>query len=100
MFVVHERGRALSVYLFGQQLGRILGLITGGSGADALGWRWAQYISTIINGGVLLLLLFTFEETTFPRFLFNNRQGTAAAAALSTVPQAKLTNALCPRQQQ
>ncbi|KAH6680613.1 major facilitator superfamily domain-containing protein [Halenospora varia] len=72
MFFAHERGRMLSVYLFGQQLGSILGLITGGSIADNLGWRWSQYIVAIIDGVVLLLLILSFEETLFPRFLFSN----------------------------
>lgn len=70
MFFVHERGKGLSFYLFGQQLGSILGLITGGRIADTLGWRWSQYIVAIIEGGVLILLFFTFEETLFPRYLF------------------------------
>ena len=39
MFFVHERGRMLSFYLAAQQLGSILGLITGGSISDQLGWR-------------------------------------------------------------
>lgn len=70
-FFAHQRGRALSYYLFGQQLGSILGLITGGSIADGPGWRWSQYIVAIIDAGVFVLLVLTFEETLFPRFLFN-----------------------------
>jgi MFS family permease len=69
-FFVHQRGKGLSFYLFGQQLGSILGLITGGSIADGPGWRWSQFIVAIIEGGVLVLMFFTFEETLFPRFLF------------------------------
>jgi MFS family permease len=69
-FFTHERGKGLSFYLFGQQLGSILGLITGGSIADGPGWRWSQFIVAIIEGGVLVTLFFTFEETIFPRFLF------------------------------
>jgi MFS family permease len=75
MFFAHERGRMLSFYLFGQQLGSILGLITGGSIADNLGWRWSQYIVAIIDAGVLTLLIFTFEETLFPRFIFGRLEG-------------------------
>lgn len=70
MFFVHQRGRGLSYYLFGQQLGSIIGLLTGGSISDTLGWRWSQYIVAIIEGSVLILLFATFEETLFPRFLF------------------------------
>jgi MFS family permease len=75
MFFTHERGRALSYYLFGQQLGSILGLISGGSIADGPGWRWSQYIVAIIDGTVFVLLLLTFEETLFPRFLFTKLSG-------------------------
>ncbi|KAI1629992.1 major facilitator superfamily domain-containing protein [Exophiala viscosa] len=75
MFFTHQRGRMLSFYLFGQQLGSILGLITGGSIADGPGWRWSQYIVSIIDAGVLVLLFLTFEETLFPRFLFSRLTG-------------------------
>ncbi|KAI4724370.1 MFS general substrate transporter [Aureobasidium sp. EXF-10728] len=75
MFFAHERGMMLSFYLFGQQLGSILGLITGGIISDHLGWRWTQYCVAIIDAGVLVLLAFTFEETLFPRFIFERIQG-------------------------
>ncbi|KAJ9143293.1 MFS general substrate transporter [Pleurostoma richardsiae] len=71
MFFVHDRGRMLAVYLFGQQLGSILGLISGGSIADSVGWRWSQYIVSIIDAVVFVLLLLSFEETLFPRFIFS-----------------------------
>ncbi|KAF7952837.1 hypothetical protein EAE96_006062 [Botrytis aclada] len=89
MFFVHERGRMLAVYLFGQQLGSILGLISGGSIADGPGWRWSQYTVAIIDGVVFLLLFFSFEETTFPRFLFpsagTRRDRTVASTTSGTV---------------
>ncbi|CAJ2505485.1 Uu.00g128790.m01.CDS01 [Anthostomella pinea] len=86
MFYVHDRGRMLSVYLFGQQLGSILGLISGGSIADTVGWRWSQYIVTIIDATVFILLFFSFEETLFPRFLFN-AQPTPAIGAINRVSE-------------
>lgn len=49
-----------------------LGLISGGSIADSVGWRWSQYICGIIDAGVFVLFLLTFEETLFPRFLFTS----------------------------
>ncbi|KAB2578390.1 putative MFS-type transporter [Lasiodiplodia theobromae] len=85
MFFVHERGRGLSYYLFGQQLGSILGLITGGSIADGPGWRWSQWIVAIIDAAVLVLLVISFEETMFPRFLFA-RHSAAAAGGSSDRP--------------
>jgi hypothetical protein len=47
-------------------------LISGGSIADTVGWRWSQYIVAIIDGVVFVLLFFSFEETMFPRFLFSS----------------------------
>ncbi|KIW79602.1 hypothetical protein Z517_06214 [Fonsecaea pedrosoi CBS 271.37] len=88
MFFVHQRGRMLSVYLFGQQLGSILGLISGGSIADGPGWRWSQYIVAIIDASVLVLLLLTFEETMFPRFLFGKTASASAVARSMGFPQA------------
>ncbi|KAK9769611.1 putative Major facilitator superfamily domain-containing protein [Seiridium cardinale] len=85
MFYVHDRGRMLSVYLFGQQLGSILGLISGGTIADTVGWRWSQYICAIIDGIVCLLLFASFEETLFPRFLFAGPVPEAIGTASSDV---------------
>ncbi|KAJ6445405.1 polyketide synthase [Purpureocillium lavendulum] len=82
MFFVHERGRMLSVYLFAQQLGSIIGLITGGSMSDTVGWRWSQRICGLGFTVVLLMFFFSFEETLFPRFLFS--QG--AAPRVNRVP--------------
>ncbi|KAK0659534.1 putative MFS-type transporter [Lasiodiplodia hormozganensis] len=81
MFFVHERGRGLSYYLFGQQLGSILGLITGGSIADGPGWRWSQWIVAIIDAAVLVLLVISFEETMFPRFLFTRHSSAASGSS-------------------
>ncbi|KAF5252786.1 hypothetical protein FANTH_2110 [Fusarium anthophilum] len=67
MFFVHERGRMLSVYVFSQRLGSILGLSSGGSMSDTVGWRWSQNIVGFI---------FSFEETLFSRFLFAGLQST------------------------
>lgn len=75
-FFVHERGRALAVYLLGQQIGSTVGLVTGGVIADNIGWQWTQYIVAIADGILLLLFIFTFEETLFPRFLFERAEHT------------------------
>jgi MFS family permease len=63
-----------------------LGLITGGVMADTVGWRWSQYICSIIFAAVLVLFVFTFEETLFPRFLFpyNSAATTVSAADVQT----------------
>lgn len=50
------------------------------------GWRWSQYIVSIIDGVVFLLLFFSFEETMFPRFLFSsaNPEHIEAAVAMTS----------------
>ena len=52
-------------------MGRSLGLITGGAIADTRGWRWSGWVAAIIEAGTFLLILGGFEETMFPRFLFD-----------------------------
>jgi MFS family permease len=49
IFFAHEHGTMLAVYIFGQQLGSILGLILGGYIADGPGWRWSQFIVAILS---------------------------------------------------
>ena len=69
-FFVHERGRALAVYLFSQQIGAVIGLVSGGAQADTIGWRWSQFVVAIADAVIFCLFIFTFQESLFPRFLF------------------------------
>jgi MFS family permease len=71
LFFDHQRGRMLGVYIFAQQLGSIIGLVSGGYVADGPGWRWVQWIVAIVEAALLLIFFFTFEDTLFPRFLFS-----------------------------
>ncbi|KAG2417260.1 hypothetical protein HFD88_008479 [Aspergillus terreus] len=70
MFFAHERGRMLAFYIFLQQLGSILGLILGGYISDGIGWRWSAPIVAIACGVLILLFIFTFDDTMFPRYRF------------------------------
>ncbi|KAG5749082.1 hypothetical protein H9Q70_008242 [Fusarium xylarioides] len=47
-----------------------VGLISGGSMSDTVGWRWSQNIVGFIFVFVLIAFAFSFEETLFPCFLF------------------------------
>ncbi|KAL4806541.1 major facilitator superfamily domain-containing protein [Aspergillus unguis] len=67
IFFAHQRGTMLAVYVWGQQLGSILGLILGGYIADGPGWRWGCKIVAILSGTVVLLFIFTFDDSLFPR---------------------------------
>ena len=74
LFFDHERGRMLGVYIFCQQLGTIIGLVSGGYIADGPGWRWSQWIVAIAEATLLVTFFFAFEETRFPRFLFTKKE--------------------------
>ncbi|KAL2838965.1 major facilitator superfamily domain-containing protein [Aspergillus pseudoustus] len=67
IFFAHQRGTMLAIYAWGQQLGTILGLITGGYTAEGPGWRWGCKIVAILCGVVALLFIFTFDDSLFPR---------------------------------
>ncbi|KAL3471473.1 major facilitator superfamily domain-containing protein [Aspergillus californicus] len=71
MFFAHQRGTMLAVYVWGQQLGSILGLILGGYIAEGPGWRWGCKIVAIISGFVVLLFIFTLDDSLFPRHILN-----------------------------
>ncbi|KAL3459683.1 major facilitator superfamily domain-containing protein [Aspergillus heterothallicus] len=70
VFFAHQRGTMLAIYAWGQQLGTILGLITGGYTAEGPGWRWGCKIVAILCGFVALLFIFTFDDSLFPRHAF------------------------------
>ncbi|KAJ5965623.1 hypothetical protein N7481_012337 [Penicillium waksmanii] len=72
IFFTHERGRMVAIYIFFQQLGSILGLILGGYISDGIGWRWSSPIVAIACGVLILLFIFTFDDTMFPRYRFNS----------------------------
>lgn len=68
-FFVHERGRALAVYLFSQQIGGIIGVVSRGSRADTVGWKWSRSVA-VADVVIFCLFIFTFQESLFPKFLF------------------------------
>ncbi|KAJ6114729.1 hypothetical protein N7486_000507 [Penicillium sp. IBT 16267x] len=71
IFFTHERGRMVAIYIFFQQLGSILGLILGGYISDGVGWRWCSPIVAIACGVLIILFVFTFDDTMFPSYRFN-----------------------------
>ncbi|EED13270.1 MFS transporter, putative [Talaromyces stipitatus ATCC 10500] len=72
MFFAHQRGTSLAFYVWGQQLGSILGLITGGYIAEGPGWRWSCKIAAILSGAVVFLFIFTFDDSLFPRHVLGD----------------------------
>ncbi|CEN62386.1 hypothetical protein ASPCAL09020 [Aspergillus calidoustus] len=85
VFFAHQRGTMLAVYVWGQQLGSILALILGGYIAEGPGWRWSCKIVAILSGTVVLLFIFTMDDSLFPRHALAR-----STATHSTISQATL----------
>ncbi|KAL6237870.1 hypothetical protein BDW75DRAFT_248323 [Aspergillus navahoensis] len=86
IFFAHQRGTMLAVYVWGQQLGSILALILGGYIAEGPGWRWSCKIVAILSGFVVLLFIFTMDDSFFPRHALDQSRVTATHQT-TTVPQ-------------
>ncbi|KAI1629195.1 putative MFS transporter [Exophiala viscosa] len=101
MFFAHQRGTMLAFYVWGMQLGSILGLILGGYIAAGPGWRWGCKIVAILSAFVVVLFIFTFDDTLFPRHIYRGRSGPAenaeAVAATAETHQEKTADGSEPQ---
>ncbi|KAL4900475.1 hypothetical protein BDW74DRAFT_182806 [Aspergillus multicolor] len=90
VFFAHQRGTMLAVYVWGQQLGSILALILGGYIAEGPGWRWSCKIVAILSGFVVLLFVFTMDDSLFPRHALGRSSTTGQQ--ISPEPQSTSTH--------
>ena len=67
LFFVHQRGLYMGMYSWTLWCGAFLCPVASGFVSEALGWRWIQYILSIIGGAVSVLTILFFEETMFYR---------------------------------
>ena len=68
IFFEHQRGSIIGLYVLALSGGTFMGpLLAGMVASSPLGWRWIGWMGAICCGGMLLLMLFTLEETTFDR---------------------------------
>ncbi|KAL4784730.1 major facilitator superfamily domain-containing protein [Aspergillus varians] len=91
IFFSHQRGTMLAVYVWGQQLGSILGLILGGYIAEGPGWRWGCKIVAILSvrlplissqsAAVVILFIFTMDDSLFPRHVLGMSSSVAQQAS-------------------
>lgn len=65
MFFVHQRARMNGIFLFMQSLGTLGGPIAAGYIIVTMQWRWIWWITAILLGVNLLLVLFFFEESKY-----------------------------------
>lgn len=67
IFFAHQRGTYMAYYNVFLSCGAAIGLITDGAITQHLGWRYIYYIDVAFTGALLVLVIFTFPETTFLR---------------------------------
>lgn len=67
VFFIHERGLYMGIYSWSLWCSAFLCPVASGFVAEAHGWRWIQYILSIIGGVLTILTFLFFEETMFRR---------------------------------
>jgi MFS family permease len=67
IFFQHQLGSVLTVYILATSVGSFLGPLIAHLIAEAQTFRWVGWWGAIFCGGTLVVVLFTCEETVFPR---------------------------------
>ncbi|PYI03949.1 putative MFS transporter [Aspergillus sclerotiicarbonarius CBS 121057] len=67
IFFLHERGAVMALYTAALSMGVSGGIILNGLITINLHWRYIYYVASTLIGGLNLLVVFTFPETTFDR---------------------------------
>ncbi|GJN73400.1 major facilitator superfamily protein [Purpureocillium lilacinum] len=67
VFFTHQRGLYMGIYSWTLWNGAFLCPVVSGFVAEAHGWRWIQYILSIIGGALTVVTFLFFEETMFHR---------------------------------
>ncbi|KAJ3492501.1 hypothetical protein NLG97_g5347 [Lecanicillium saksenae] len=73
LFNASERGKAMAIYSVFPLLGQILGPIIGGFLTQHISWRWAFYLTSIIDACVQLFGLLFLDESYAPVLLRRKR---------------------------
>ncbi|KAJ6060517.1 uncharacterized protein N7446_000797 [Penicillium canescens] len=67
IFFLHERGAVMATYTAALSMGVAGGIIIDGLITISYDWRYIYYIASALIGGVAILVILTFPETTFNR---------------------------------
>ncbi|KAL2072383.1 hypothetical protein VTL71DRAFT_11726 [Oculimacula yallundae] len=81
IFFAHERGTRLSLLLFTIYAGSYLGPVAAGYVAESQTWRWCYWYLVIFLFGLLVIQLFTMEESTYRRPISSVEIGGVPASA-------------------
>ncbi|KAL4399034.1 transmembrane transporter [Malassezia pachydermatis] len=66
MFEPKDRGRAMSVFAMGVNLGPVIGPIIAGFMVDSIGFRWVLWLMVILGGFLLAVCVVFLRETYLP----------------------------------
>lgn len=63
VFVVSERGGAITIWMMGPMLGPTIGPVIGGFMSQTIGWRWVNWITFIPATIIVIVMMFLNRET-------------------------------------
>lgn len=63
VFIVAERGHAITIWMMGPMLGPTVGPVIGGFVSETIGWRWVHWITFIPATLVVILMILVNPET-------------------------------------
>ncbi|PVH73712.1 MFS general substrate transporter [Cadophora sp. DSE1049] len=87
IFFAHERGTRLSLLLFTIYAGSYLGPVAAGYVAESRTWRWCYWYLVIFLFALLVIQLFTMEESTYRRPISSVEVGGVPASAHATLKE-------------
>ncbi|KAL5323507.1 hypothetical protein ACEPPN_008044 [Leptodophora sp. 'Broadleaf-Isolate-01'] len=90
IFFAHERGTRLSLLLFTIYAGSYLGPVAAGYVAESQTWRWCYWYLVIFLFVLLVIQLFTMEESTYRRPISSVEVGGVPASAHATPKELEL----------
>lgn len=81
LFTAEERGKAVAIYSVIPLLSPIFGPILGGLISQHISWRWAFYVSSLLDAVIQILGLYLLEETYAPVLLRKKQRRSIQLAA-------------------
>ncbi|CAK7218015.1 hypothetical protein SEUCBS140593_003400 [Sporothrix eucalyptigena] len=67
IYYLHERGSKMGIYMVALSTGNAIGPLISGFTVTAIGWRWFNWIATILCGITFVAVVFFVPETRFER---------------------------------
>lgn len=91
IYYEHQRGTAIGLYVLAISGGSFLGPLIAGFIVDnaTFGWRWVGWLGAICSAVILLVVMFTLEDTSFDRYHHILQDRVTHDTKLKTISSAK-----------